>query len=108
MGILNLLVVSAAGICSVRAIQRLNSIVKRIRVPPATTLNRIANERGDRYADTFVIELPKRVAYSNIPIGVEDFTKSFFNSLVFCSFEKVSLLAGYGGELRQVKCEFCF
>ena len=88
MGIITFLAFSAAGIWSTRAITRLNIRVPRIRVPAASSLNKIANERGHSYVDTFVIELPKRIVHSNLPITVEDFAKSFYNSLVFRSFEK--------------------
>ena len=46
-----------------------------------------ANECGDFYADTFVVELPKRVAFSGVPVTVSDVTRSFFNSKVFSNFE---------------------
>ena len=40
------------------------------------------------YADTFVIKLPLRAAHSNLPIRVDDFARSLYESFVFRSFEK--------------------
>ena len=91
MGIIKFLVVSAAGIWSARAVARLNLRVARIKVPTGSSLNRISNGR----ADTFVIELPKRIAHSNVPASVDDFARSFYRSVVFRSFEKPLLKLVY-------------
>lgn len=48
MGLLKILVVGAAGFISARSILRLHRKVPRIRVPLESSLNRIANSRGDR------------------------------------------------------------
>ena len=91
MGIVKFIVVSAAGIWSARAIARLNLRVPRIQVPTGSSLNRISNGR----ADTFVIELPKRIAHSSVPVTVDDFARSFYRSVVFRSFEKPLLKLVY-------------
>ena len=87
MGLLKILAISAAGVWSARALFRLNAKVARIAVPSLSSLARKANECGDFYADTFIVELPKRIAYSGVPVTVQDVTKSFFNSKVFSNFE---------------------
>jgi len=88
MGILKILAVSAAGIWSARAVSRINAKVSRIAVPRASILASQAKDYGDFYADAFVIELPQRVAFSNIPVNVSQLVKSFFSCRVFSSFEK--------------------
>ena len=91
MGIVKFLVVSAAGIWTARAIARLNFRVSRIQVPTGSSLNRISYGK----ADTFLIELPKRIAQSKVPVSVDDFARSFYQSVVFRSFEKPLLKLVY-------------
>lgn len=88
MGLVKVLLVSAAGIWSARAISRLSKQVKRIPAPALSSLVQSAHCRQDLYADTFVVPLPDRVAFSNIPIRASDVARAFFASKVFTSFEK--------------------
>jgi len=95
MGIFKILVVSATGIWSARAISRLNAKVSRIVVPPTSSLAHQAHDYGDFYADTFVVELPQRIAFSNVPVNVSHLSKSFYTCKVFSSFEKPLLKLVY-------------
>ena len=95
MGLFKILAVSAAGIWSARAISRLNTKVSRIIVPGTSSLAQQAHDYGDFYADAFVIELPQRVACSNVPVNVSHLAKSFYTCQVFSSFEKPLLKLVY-------------
>jgi len=88
MGILKILAITGAGIWSYRALNRLNDKCVRIAVPRLSRLAHEARNSGDIYADTFVVHLPKRIAFSGDPVNVSDLTKSFFNCKVFSYFEK--------------------
>ena len=88
MGLVKILLVSAAGIWSAKAVSRLSQQVKRIPVPPLSSLVQYGDHRGDFYADTFVLALPDRVAYSNLPIRATDVARAFFNSKLFSALEK--------------------
>ena len=78
MGILKLLVITGAGVFSARALYRLHGKVSHIAVPKLSSLAKQAIKCGDIYADTFVVELPKRTALSGVPVTVSDLTRSFF------------------------------
>ena len=78
MGILKLLVITGAGVWSARALYRLHGKVSHIAVPKLSSLAKQANQCGDIYADTFVVELPQRTALSGVPVTVSDLTRSFF------------------------------
>jgi len=88
MGILKILAITGAGIWSARALNRLNGKFVRIAVPRLSSLVHQANGCGDIYADTFVVELPKRIAFSGVPVSVSDLARSFFNCKVFRYLEK--------------------
>ena len=88
MGIIKALVVSAAGFWSAKAVSRLNVRVQRIPVPALSSLLRWADESGDFFADAYVIELPKRIQYSNIQLEVSDLARAFFSSKAFCAVER--------------------
>lgn len=107
MGFFSLVAFSAAGFWSARAISRLNAKVPRIRVPISSPLARLAQIRGDVYADTFVIELPQKVAFSRLPVEVEQFARAFYSSKVFASLEKPLLKLIFGLKEPQLRhCEF--
>ena len=88
MGLVKILLVSAAGVWSARAVSRLSHQVKRVPAPQLSSLVQYADRRQDFYADAFVLVLPDRVAYSNIPIRASDVARSFFSSKLFSSVEK--------------------
>ncbi len=88
MGIFKLLAISAIGFGSARAIGRINAQVSRIAVPQLSSLAQQAEAHGDFYADTFIIAIPQRIAYSNIVLPISDVTKSFFTCKVFSACEK--------------------
>ena len=88
MGILKILAITGAGIWSYRALNRLNDKCVRIAVPRLSRLAHEARNNGDIYADTFVVHLPKQIAFSSHPVNVSDLTKSFFNCKVFFYFER--------------------
>ena len=88
MGLVKVVLVSAAGIWSARAISRLNHQVKRIPAPALSSLVQSSQYKGDFYADTFVVPLPNRVAFSNIQITATDVATAFFRSQVFSIGEK--------------------
>lgn len=88
MGILKILAFSAAGIWSLRAISRLNVAVKHVAASPRSSLVRQAVQQGDFYADSFVVELPQRIVYSQVPVTISQVASSFFSCPVFSSVEK--------------------
>ena len=88
MGILKILAITGAGIWSYRALNRLNAKCVRIAVPRLSRLAHEARSCGDGYVDTFVVHLPKRIAFSGVPVNVSDLARSFFNCNVFRYFEK--------------------
>ena len=88
MGLVKVLLVSAAGIWSARTISRLNHQVKRIPAPALSSLMQASIHKGDFYADTFVVPIPDRIACSKIPIVATDVARAFFRCQVFSSFEK--------------------
>ena len=107
MGLVKILLVSAAGIWSARAVSRLNQHVKRIPVPPLSSLVQYGDHRGDFYADTFVLALPDRVAYSNIPIRATDVARAFFSSKLFSSLEKPLLKLAFSLKEPLIhQCQF--
>lgn len=103
MGFFSFVALSAAGIWSARAIARLNAKIPRIRVPASSPLTQYAEIRGDIYADTFVVELPKRVAYSNVPVEVHHFARAFFTSQAFTGLEKPLLKLAFSLKEPQVR-----
>ena len=108
MGILKLLVITGAGVFSARALYRLHGKVSHIAVPKLSSLAKRANQCGDIYADTFVVELPQRTALSGVPVTVSDLTRSFFKNKVFCSLEKplLKLIFSLKEPKSLDKCEF--
>ena len=93
---------------SARALYRLHGKVSYIAVPKLSSLAKQANQCGDIYADTFVVELPQRTALSGVPVTVSDLTRSFFKNKVFCSFEKplLKLIFSLKEPKSLDKCEF--
>lgn len=103
MGLVKVLLVSAAGIWSARTISRLNHQVSRIPAPALSSLVQSSIYKGDFYADTFVVPLPNRVAFSNIQVVADDVARAFFRCQVFSSFEKPLLKLAFSLKEPQLK-----